>query len=114
MSQYFSTITAPSMLKRANLVAGLAHFMQNLEFFSRLDINGSILFNVFSTNMTLSSYQFQDNHAHNDLPYLFIYSNDEAHWSQYLSNSVVAPWILYLTVLVAGALHFIQNFCPLS
>jgi len=32
------------------MVAGSPHPIQNLEFFSALDVKGSILFNVFSNN----------------------------------------------------------------
>jgi hypothetical protein len=36
LSQYFSTIIAPSVLYLTNLVAGFPHAIQNLEFFSGL------------------------------------------------------------------------------
>jgi hypothetical protein len=39
-----------------NLVAGSPHPIQNLEFFSVLDVKGSILFNVFSNNYIFSNY----------------------------------------------------------
>ena len=39
-----------------NLVAGSPHPIQNLEFFSALDVKGSILFNVFSNNYIFSNY----------------------------------------------------------
>jgi hypothetical protein len=38
------------------LVAGSPHPTQNLEFFSVLDVNGSILFSVFSNNHIFSNY----------------------------------------------------------
>jgi len=53
LSQYFSNITAPSVLYLTKLVAGSPHPTQNLEFFSLLDIRGSILFSVFSNKSFL-------------------------------------------------------------
>ena len=38
------------------MVAGSPHPIQNLEFFSALDVKGSILFNVFSNNYIFSNY----------------------------------------------------------
>lgn len=52
-SQYFSIIIAPSVLYLTNFVAGSPHPIQNLEFFSKFDVKGSILFNVFSNNHNL-------------------------------------------------------------
>ena len=56
LSQYFSIIIAPSVLYLTNLVASSPHPIQNLEFFSELDVKGSILFNVFSNNYIFSNY----------------------------------------------------------
>ena len=39
-----------------NLVAGSPHPIQNLDFFSTLDVKGSILFNVFTNNYIFSNY----------------------------------------------------------
>lgn len=47
LSQNFSIIIAPSVLYLTSLVAGFPHSIQNLDF-SVLDLNGSILFSVFS------------------------------------------------------------------
>jgi hypothetical protein len=38
------------------LVAGSPHPIQNLDFFSTLDVKGSILFNVFTNNYIFSNY----------------------------------------------------------
>jgi hypothetical protein len=38
------------------LVAGSPHPIQNLEFFSLLDVKGSILFSLFSNNHIFSNY----------------------------------------------------------
>jgi hypothetical protein len=38
------------------LVAGSPHPTQNLEFFSAFEVNGSILFSVFSNNHIFSNY----------------------------------------------------------
>jgi len=56
LSQYFSIITAASVSYLTKLVAGSPHPTQNLEFFSVLDVNGSILFSVFSNNHIFSNY----------------------------------------------------------
>ena len=56
LSQYFSTIIAPSELYLTNFVAGSQHAMQNLEFFSALEVKGSIAFSIFSNNHILSIY----------------------------------------------------------
>jgi hypothetical protein len=56
LSQYFSNITAPSVLYLTILVAGSPHPIQNLEFFSLLDVKGSILFSFFSNNHIFSNY----------------------------------------------------------
>jgi len=56
LSQYFSIIIAPSVLYLTNLVASSPHPIQNLEFFSELEVKGSILFNVFSNNYIFSNY----------------------------------------------------------
>ena len=53
--QYFSIIIAPSVSYLTNMVAGSPHPTQNLEFFSALDVKGSILFNVFSNNYIFSN-----------------------------------------------------------
>jgi hypothetical protein len=52
--QYFSMIIAPSVSYLTILVAGSPHPIQNLEFFSVLDANGSMLLNVFSNNYIFS------------------------------------------------------------
>ena len=65
LSQYFSIIIAPSVLYLTNLVASSPHPIQNLEFFSELDVKGSILFNVFSNNYIFSNYRRK-------LPYKYI------------------------------------------
>jgi hypothetical protein len=56
ISQYFSIIIAPSVLYLTNLVASSPHPIQNLEFFSELDVKGSILFNFFSNNHIFPNY----------------------------------------------------------
>jgi hypothetical protein len=56
LSQYFSTIIAPSVLYLTNFVAGSPHPIQNLEFFSAFEVNGSILFSFFSNNHIFSNY----------------------------------------------------------
>jgi hypothetical protein len=44
------------VLYLTRLVAGSPHPTQNLEFFSLLDVKGSILFSVFSNKSYLSNY----------------------------------------------------------
>jgi hypothetical protein len=56
LSQYFSNITAPSVLYLTSLVASSPHPIQNLEFFSVFEVKGSILFSVFSNNHIFSNY----------------------------------------------------------
>ena len=56
LSQYFSNIIAPSVSYLTIFVASSPHPIQNLEFFSLLDVKGSILFSFFSNNHNLSNY----------------------------------------------------------
>jgi len=49
-------IIAPSVLYLTNIVAGSPHVTQNLEFFSALDVKGSILFSVFPNIHLFTDY----------------------------------------------------------
>mgnify|MGYP003439261129 CR=1 FL=1 len=56
LSQYFSIIIAPSVLYLTILVASSPHPIQTLEFFFASDVNGSMLFSVFSNNYIFANY----------------------------------------------------------